>query len=122
MKANQTIPEIASLIVSSRRVLVASHVNPDPDAYGSSCGLMLGLRALGKEVACVNDSGIVPKYTFIPGVSEVVSDIPPGGVGSCYLLRLWRCETTRRSPRAVTRREPVPSEYRSSYFKRALRL
>ncbi len=44
----------AHLIASWRRILVASHRDPDGDALGASLGLTLALRARGCEVTAVN--------------------------------------------------------------------
>lgn len=76
MKKTHTIREVAELLSSVTRALVVSHYNPDADAYGSSCGLSLALRERGVEVICVNESGIVPRYSFIPGVSDVRAELP----------------------------------------------
>ncbi len=61
----------------SRKIVVVSHTNPDADAYGSSCGIAEGLRALGKEVVVHNESGFVPRYSVIPGASRVVKGAWP---------------------------------------------
>lgn len=74
----KSLAEIAALLATARRVVVMSHYNPDPDAYGSSSGLALGLTGLGKEVACVNESGILPHLCWIPGVSNFKSTFPSG--------------------------------------------
>jgi phosphoesterase RecJ-like protein len=63
---------VLDAIQQSRRVVVVSHTNPDADAYGSSCGLADGIRVLGKEVVVHNESGFVPRYSVIPGASQVV--------------------------------------------------
>ena len=76
MKTNQSVGEIAEALKRSARILVISHTSPDPDAYGSSCGLALTLRAAGKTVVTVNESGIIDRLRFIPGVSDIVSQLP----------------------------------------------
>lgn len=76
MVTNNSLEEIAALLRASRSVAILSHYNPDVDAYGSSCGLALTLRGLGLTVTCVNESGIIPRYSFLPGVSEVERTLP----------------------------------------------
>jgi phosphoesterase RecJ-like protein len=49
------------------RFLVVSHVRPDGDAYGSTLGLALSLRALGKDVVVTNADGLSPLFEFLPG-------------------------------------------------------
>jgi phosphoesterase RecJ-like protein len=63
---------ILDAIRESSRVVVVSHTNPDADAYGSSCGIALALRALGKDVVVHNETGFIPRYAVIPGASSVV--------------------------------------------------
>jgi phosphoesterase RecJ-like protein len=64
---------IAAIIRKLDTVLVVSHTSPDADAYGSSCALALALKGLGKNVLCVNESGRLKKYSFIPGIADIVS-------------------------------------------------
>lgn len=78
MGTQSSLVEIATVLKGLRRIVVMSHYNPDPDAYGSSCGLALTLRALGKEVVCVNESGILERLRWIPGVNEIRPALPEG--------------------------------------------
>jgi phosphoesterase RecJ-like protein len=78
MNKNNSLDEIAKAINSAKKVAVFSHYNPDTDAYGSSCGMFLTLKHLGKPVCCVNESGILQRDAFLPGVSEVQAKIPDG--------------------------------------------
>jgi len=75
-KANLTADEFANELTKYRKVLVVSHYNPDPDAFGSSCGLALGLRELGFTAALLNQDGPVERLGFIPGAKEISSNIP----------------------------------------------
>jgi phosphoesterase RecJ-like protein len=68
-------PELLAIVESieaSDRVVIVSHTNPDADAYGSSCGLALGVRSLGKDVVVHNDHGFIPRYRVIPGAEQVI--------------------------------------------------
>ena len=66
------LSEVVAAIEASQRIVVVSHTNPDADAYGSSCGLAWGLRALGKAVAVHNDHGFIGRYKIIPGAESVM--------------------------------------------------
>ncbi|MGI8968883.1 MAG: DHH family phosphoesterase [Chloroflexota bacterium] len=58
------------------RMAIMSHVNPDADAIGSSLGLALGLRALGKDTSVVL-SDPVPRYCrFLPGAEDILAALP----------------------------------------------
>lgn len=70
--------EVAIFLHSLSSVIIVSHYNPDADAYGSSCGLGRALSNAGKKVVVVNESGVLEQSLFIPGVSDVVSELPPG--------------------------------------------
>ncbi len=60
---------------SCKRVLVASHVNPDGDAIGSLIAMGLALKALGKDVTMYNQSPIPAVYQFLPAIGSVVSRV-----------------------------------------------
>ena len=70
--------EIAARILPLQNVLIAAHYNPDADAYGSSLGLGLGLRALGKRAAFVNETALVARYRTLPAIAEVQNEVPGG--------------------------------------------
>jgi phosphoesterase RecJ-like protein len=69
--SQDAIQSIVTRIVESEAIVVVSHTNPDSDAYGSSCGLALGLERLSKKVIVHNDDGFVPRYGAIPGAEKV---------------------------------------------------
>ncbi len=70
--SNSDVSAIVSAVLTSERIVVVSHTNPDADAYGSSCGLAWGLQALGKQVVVHNNDGFIPRYRIIPGADGVV--------------------------------------------------
>lgn len=72
------IDAVARALKQAKRSVVLSHYNPDADAYGSSCGLALAMRAQGKEVVIVNETGILEGLSFIPGVKDVKATLPSG--------------------------------------------
>jgi phosphoesterase RecJ-like protein len=55
-----------------QRFLIISHVRPDGDAYGSTLGLGLSLRALGKDVLLCNADGLSLLFGFLPGSGDLV--------------------------------------------------
>ena len=55
-----------------RRILVASHLRPDADAYGSTIAAALWLRNEGHEVTAWNEDGMLAKFAFLPS-SELVT-------------------------------------------------
>lgn len=75
---NQNCQEVSEALQAAERILIVSHRSPDPDAYGSSLGLYWALKAIGKEVKVLNESGIIESLTFIPGTELVLDTIPEG--------------------------------------------
>lgn len=70
---------IVQHLKTSRRVLLASHVNPDGDAIGSLIAMGLSLEQLGKQVVLYNESPIPAVYRFLPGVNRITNravDLP----------------------------------------------
>ena len=59
-----------------QRFLVISHLRPDGDAYGSSLGLGLSLRAAGKDVTISNADGLAPLFEFLPGSKSLETTLP----------------------------------------------
>ena len=70
--------EIRGSLKGKNRGLVASHLRPDADAYGSTIASALWLKSEGHEVSAWNEDGMLNKYSFLPS-SELVtfpSDVP----------------------------------------------
>lgn len=65
-------PEIREALRGCRRILVASHLRPDADAYGSSIAAALWLQSEGHEVTVWNEDGMLSKFSFLPS-SELVT-------------------------------------------------
>ncbi len=78
--------KLVELLQQSKTLLVVSHVNPDADAYGSSCGLMIALQARGKRVDCFNVDGAVERFHFLPGVSTVQSSLKDQEQYDCIVV------------------------------------
>lgn len=73
IKKNDTAGKIIKTILDSSNVLIISHYNPDADAYGSSLGLMHLLAKAKKKCKVINESGILRRYKFIPGIENIIS-------------------------------------------------
>lgn len=54
-------------------VVIASHLDPDGDAIGSTLALADLARALGvREVQCLNNDPVPSLYQWVPGASQIV--------------------------------------------------
>ncbi|NMC64428.1 MAG: bifunctional oligoribonuclease/PAP phosphatase NrnA [SAR324 cluster bacterium] len=78
MATKRSLGAISEALFSSKKCLVVSHYNPDADAYGSSCGLVLALKAIGIDAVCVNQNGASPRYSFVHGMDSVLGGVPRG--------------------------------------------
>jgi len=65
-------PAIREALRGKRRILIASHLRPDADAYGSTIAATLWLRSEGHEVTAWNEDGMLSKFSFLPS-SELVT-------------------------------------------------
>lgn len=61
---------------NSRRVLLATHVNPDGDALGALLAMGLALKSWGKSVTLYSESPIPAVYRFLPGAAQVTRTLP----------------------------------------------
>lgn len=57
--------ETAAVLRGWDKILVLSHANPDGDTLGSACGLIRGLRALGKRAEFRCADPIAPKFSYL---------------------------------------------------------
>lgn len=83
---------IIDIINSNSNISIVSHYNPDADAYGSSIGLAWILKDANKEVSVYNESGIVDRYTSLPGIEQVSTQIPT----DAHCLVVCDCGTINR--------------------------
>jgi phosphoesterase RecJ-like protein len=72
-------PEITaarSAIEGARSIVVVGHIRADGDAIGSVLGLTLSLRLAGKQALSVLVDGVPSRFRFLPGASEVQTELP----------------------------------------------
>jgi len=77
MPANATTAEIVAAMRAAQRIAVVAHVRPDGDAVGSVLGLVLSLRALGKDVIALLEDGVPGNLAFMPGTDTVIQPGEP---------------------------------------------
>ncbi|NSW55377.1 MAG: bifunctional oligoribonuclease/PAP phosphatase NrnA [Armatimonadetes bacterium] len=68
---------IADRLAGCRRVLVATHENPDGDGIGSMLALRLALSRLGCDAVCVLPQGCPRRYRFLPATETILAEPPP---------------------------------------------
>jgi phosphoesterase RecJ-like protein len=67
--------EILEKIKQSNTIGITFHISPDGDSYGSSLGLLLSLRKLGKKVYIISKDKVSEIYSFLPGINEINAGI-----------------------------------------------
>src|SRR5271170_2728606 len=72
----ESLAALDKLCRRHERFVVISHVRPDGDAYGSTLGLALSLRAMGRDVQVVNAGGLSPLFEFLPGSKGLTATLP----------------------------------------------
>ncbi len=93
MDRGSVLGSIQTALNAEQHIAVLSHYNPDPDAFGSSVGLSVALRSMGKEVVTINESGALPRYHYIRGAELVQKELPAGFPG---ILVVCDCGDLRR--------------------------
>ncbi|MFK5925406.1 MAG: bifunctional oligoribonuclease/PAP phosphatase NrnA [Desulfuromusa sp.] len=73
------VQSIVEKINNNQRFLVVAHENPDGDAIGSTLGLALALRDMGKDVVAYNVDGVPEIMRFLPE-SDFIRDSLPDAV------------------------------------------
>lgn len=67
----QVQPQFVETLASARHVLVASHLNPDGDAIGSSLAISFFLDQLGVSHEVLNHDPVPDNLLFLPGTDRV---------------------------------------------------
>jgi len=62
---------------AAHSIYIVCHIIPDGDAIGSLLGLGWALRQLGKQCTMACADPVPPRFDFLAGAQEIVSD-PPG--------------------------------------------
>jgi len=89
-------PELLSLLREKDKFFIATHINPEGDAIGSSLALSMALESMGKNTI-VYDRDIIPEfYRFLPGHEKIINSIASLVTGHWSLI-LLDCNTPERA-------------------------
>lgn len=91
MNSEMELEHIVETIQAAHRIGIFTHVSPDGDAIGSSLGLYLGLKQLGKQVDVIVDE-YSRCFDFLPG-REAIKSV--GSLGYELAIAL-DCATKKR--------------------------
>ena len=85
MSKELSLQETGQLFEAAQKIVLCTHVSPDGDTLGSSLGLALSLKKLGKDVIVYCDDLINKSFGFIPGI-DLVQRPEQGSKIACDLL------------------------------------
>ena len=63
--------QISQAVRKYKTFIVATHVNPDPDALSSQLAVAMYLKKLGKKVLILAEDMVPERYSFLPGSKSV---------------------------------------------------
>ncbi len=69
--------ELIELFLREKRFLIATHINPEGDALGSSLALSMALESLGKETVLYDRDRVPESYRFLPGHERFITVLTP---------------------------------------------
>jgi bifunctional oligoribonuclease and PAP phosphatase NrnA len=72
----ETLKNVMQFIHTHQNFMVCSHIHPDGDALGTTLGLGLALKEMGKKVTLYNAGPIAYNLKFLPGIEQVVHAFP----------------------------------------------
>lgn len=87
--------EIVSYLKKNDSYLVATHINPEGDALGSSIALSMALESLGKNVIVYDRDPVPYFYRFLPGHERFTNTLSPGS--PIHNLILLDCNDPERA-------------------------
>jgi phosphoesterase RecJ-like protein len=87
--------KIAEATKAARRVVLATHAEPDGDAVGSVLGLAHALRARGRDAAPWPINPPPPRYRFLPGFDELANGEIPAPREGDVVVALDSADATR---------------------------
>ncbi len=88
--------ELLEVLRQENKFIIASHINPEGDALGSSIALCLALKSIGKEAHVFNTDGVPYLYQFLPSMQLIKTSLD-GLPTQQYCLVLVDCNEPDRA-------------------------
>lgn len=92
------IGQISREILGSDRILIVTHINPDGDAIGSSLGLYLSLKEMGKTSFLLYESEPPELFGFLDGIEEALLGIDPSELNPGLIISVDAAAQNRVAP------------------------
>ncbi len=78
MRMKNDFAQAQKIIQPAKKVLLATHENPDSDAISSMLAMKIGLEKIGKKVLAFCQEKIPACLNFLPHADEIMHQITPG--------------------------------------------
>jgi len=88
--------ELLSHLIEKNDFFIATHINPEGDALGSSLALSTALGTMGKKTVVYDRDGVPDFYSFLPGQERFIQSVQ-GIQTSNMNLVLLDCNTPERA-------------------------
>jgi phosphoesterase RecJ-like protein len=88
--------KLITFLKREERFFIATHINPEGDALGSSLALSMALASLGKKTLLYNKDTVPHGYRFLPGHERFMNTVPPY-VQDEWPLVLLDCNSMERA-------------------------
>lgn len=88
--------ELIEFLEREREFFIATHMNPEGDALGSSLALSEALELMGKQTVVYNRDPVPDFYKFLPGYTKFTNSVEPLEGGKVALL-LLDCNELQRA-------------------------
>lgn len=89
-------PELLTFLRDKNNFFIATHINPEGDALGSSLALSMALNAIGKDTVLFDRDGVPEFYRFLPDYEKIRHDHTMVKTSDFNLL-LLDCNTPDRA-------------------------
>lgn len=66
-----TLPEVAAKLQTANTIILASHINPDGDAIGSTLAMLQVLNSMGKNVKAYIDDELPRNFAVLPYAEDI---------------------------------------------------
>ncbi|MEW6068209.1 MAG: bifunctional oligoribonuclease/PAP phosphatase NrnA [Nitrospirota bacterium] len=88
--------KLLSFLRKEKEFLIATHVNPEPDALGSAIAFSIALEKLGKKVILYDKDPVPEFYRFLPGHEQFISSLRASDINYLPII-LLDCNTLERA-------------------------
>jgi bifunctional oligoribonuclease and PAP phosphatase NrnA len=88
--------ELLSHLIGKNDFFIATHINPEGDALGSSLALSAALETMGKKTILYDRDGVPDFYSFLPGQERFIQTVQGIQTSSLNLV-LLDCNTPERA-------------------------